>query len=216
MVSRLLRVMTLVSSPFLSVASRLAHWWRQGISPGYFLVSADYPGFLQRGEAASFCLYHARRYCVGVGVDIGAGRFPFPGARAIENRPEENAYHILEADQSLDYVFSSHCLEHLAHWRAALHEWQRVIKPGGILYLYLPHPACRMWSPTVLRKHHVWQPEPDLLAADIAAMDFEIIENSLFPDSYLSFYVVARRRISHNSDSAHNDDIGSANGVPTA
>lgn len=40
---------------------------------------------------------------------------------------------------SMDFAYSSHCLEHVNDYRATLKEWWRVIKPGGHLVLYLPH-----------------------------------------------------------------------------
>ena len=40
---------------------------------------------------------------------------------------------------SMDYVFSSHCLEHIENDWQALREWWRVLKSGGYLVLYLPH-----------------------------------------------------------------------------
>jgi ADP-heptose:LPS heptosyltransferase/predicted SAM-dependent methyltransferase len=43
------------------------------------------------------------------------------------------------ADDGLDFVFSSHLLEHIEDTRKALAEWWRVIRPGGHLCLYLPH-----------------------------------------------------------------------------
>lgn len=42
-------------------------------------------------------------------------------------------------DASQDFVFSSHLLEHIEDYAAALKEWWRVIRPGGHLVLYLPH-----------------------------------------------------------------------------
>lgn len=44
------------------------------------------------------------------------------------------------ASQSMDFVFSSHLLEHIAPEKVAdaLKEWMRVIKPKGYLVLYLP------------------------------------------------------------------------------
>jgi SAM-dependent methyltransferase len=43
------------------------------------------------------------------------------------------------ADASVDTVYSSHLLEHIVDYKAALAEWWRVVKPGGYLVLYLPH-----------------------------------------------------------------------------
>src|SRR5688572_15669999 len=41
-------------------------------------------------------------------------------------------------DGTLDYLCSSHVLEHLPDPIAALHEWHRVLRPGGLLYLVVP------------------------------------------------------------------------------
>ena len=183
----------IAAAPVLGLVGVVRGWIGRRASCRYFTISGAYPGYLHEGEAAAFCRYHALRHCRGVGVDIGAGRWPFPGAHAVEDGPDENAYRLKAADASQDYVFSSHCLEHLERWREALLEWRRVLKPGGVLYLYLPHPACRMWRPDVL-PHHVWQPEPNGLPEHLAEIGFEIVESSLFPDAYLSFFVVARRR----------------------
>lgn len=45
----------------------------------------------------------------------------------------------LFASNSFDALFSSHLLEHIDNYIAALQEWWRVIKVGGHLVLYLPH-----------------------------------------------------------------------------
>ena len=45
------------------------------------------------------------------------------------------------ANDSYDFLLSSHCLEHVANPLAALHEWRRVVRPGGHLVLLLPDPA---------------------------------------------------------------------------
>lgn len=42
------------------------------------------------------------------------------------------------ADDSLDFVIANHLLEHLEYPITALLEFQRVLRPGGILYLALP------------------------------------------------------------------------------
>jgi SAM-dependent methyltransferase len=43
------------------------------------------------------------------------------------------------ADQSYDFVLSSHNLEHFANPVKALYEWKRVTRPGGGLLLLLPN-----------------------------------------------------------------------------
>lgn len=59
----------------------------------------------------------------------------------------------------VDYIVSSHCLEHLADPVSALEHWKTRLVPGGVLFLYLPHPDMRYWQTTRNRKHlHEWQP----------------------------------------------------------
>jgi SAM-dependent methyltransferase len=43
------------------------------------------------------------------------------------------------ADASYDFLLSSHMLEHSANPIRVLEEWKRVLKPGGLLLLVLPH-----------------------------------------------------------------------------
>lgn len=42
-------------------------------------------------------------------------------------------------DASYDFVLSSNTLEHVANPLRALHEWLRVLRPEGVLFLVLPH-----------------------------------------------------------------------------
>ena len=42
-------------------------------------------------------------------------------------------------DESLDYVVNSHVLEHFYDPIGAIHEWLRVIRPGGYLFMIVPH-----------------------------------------------------------------------------
>jgi SAM-dependent methyltransferase len=43
------------------------------------------------------------------------------------------------ADNSVDFVISSHVIEHFPDPIKALREWYRVVKPGGYLYIIAPH-----------------------------------------------------------------------------
>jgi 2-polyprenyl-3-methyl-5-hydroxy-6-metoxy-1,4-benzoquinol methylase len=46
--------------------------------------------------------------------------------------------HPFANNEGYDFVCSSHVIEHMANPLKALHEWMRVIKPGGIIYIGVP------------------------------------------------------------------------------
>ena len=111
-------------------------------------MTSHYPRYLNQGNAKSFVEDIASEYCRGRGIDIGAGRFPFQDAIPVDNGTQINANNLKRfVDKSVDYVFSSHCLEHLDAWKEALRESIRVLKKGGILFLYLPHESMVQWHP---------------------------------------------------------------------
>ena len=137
--------------------------------------------------------YLAKKYCQGKGIDVGASKWPIEGARVVENKVEENAYLIKEKDSSLDFVFSSHTLEHLEKWQEALKEWHRVLKPNGILFLYLPHPSVKMWQKESL-KFHKWSPDPIIVSNFLEKnLNMKIEKITFLPDGYLSFLIIARK-----------------------
>lgn len=118
---------------------------------------AQYPDYLRRGNACQFIVPTAAHYCQGVGLDVGPGRWPLPGATPVELSDGGDAMNLPAG--RFDYVFSSHCLEHLANPVAALEHWKTRLVPGGALFLYLPHPDMEYWRPQHCRKHlHTWTP----------------------------------------------------------
>ena len=89
-------------------------------------------------------------YTRGTGLDIGCGpERIWPHAVGIDRYLSAKGAAIAGdikkiptfADQSMDWVFSSHALEDFAEEDTLpiLREWWRVIRPGGFLVLYLPH-----------------------------------------------------------------------------
>lgn len=90
----------------------------------------------------------ARRYFVGNGIDVGGGADPlalyvelFPLMRNVINYdyPQGDAQKLANVDDaSFDFLFSSHCLEHLRDPFEALSNWIRVVKPGGHLVIDVP------------------------------------------------------------------------------
>ena len=86
-----------------------------------------------------------------VGVEIGAFKSPIPGLTPFyvdcfsEFAGEPclfdywgTACELPFRDNSLDYVATSHVLEHVANPVAAFKEWMRVLRHGGLIYLVVP------------------------------------------------------------------------------
>lgn len=114
----------------------------------------NYPSFQSQGNAAQFAIPYAKHVCSGVGVDIGCNRleWSFPGSLPVD--PAINEYDALNFPyDNLDYIFSSHCLEHLYDWVDVLDYWTDKLKIGGVLFLYLPDYSQTYWRPWNNRKH---------------------------------------------------------------
>jgi len=113
-----------------------------------------YPSFQSEGNAAQFAIPYAKHVCIGTGVDIGCNRleWSFPGSLPVD--PIINEYDALNFPyENLDYIFSSHCLEHLYDWVSVLDYWTSKLKVGGVLFLYLPDYSQEYWKPWNNRKH---------------------------------------------------------------
>lgn len=115
-----------------------------------------YPACTAAGNAAQFIIPYAKYFCTGTGYDIGCAKpeWSLPGSIPVDITFNNNvdAYHL--PDTQVDYIFSSHCLEHLEDWVYALDYWISKLKIGGCMLLYLPHYAQEYWRPWHNRKHY--------------------------------------------------------------
>jgi predicted SAM-dependent methyltransferase len=103
-------------------------------------------------SGTSNCRERLAKFCVGCGVDIGAGGDPItPSAIRVDlpvsysnvgQAPVQltgDARNLTWfADNALDYVYSSHVLEDFYPIDPVLEEWLRILKCGGNLVLYCP------------------------------------------------------------------------------
>lgn len=125
-----------------------------------------YPAFQSQGNAAQFAIPYAKHVCKGIGYDIGCCKeeWMFPGAIPIDlDFPDEWHANNLP-DGQVDYIFSSHCLEHVTDWVRTLDYWTEHLKPWGTLFLYLPHKDQKYWRPWNNTKHnHMFVPEDILM-----------------------------------------------------
>ncbi len=156
-----------------------------------------WPDYLTVG-GASFAIHRrALQYCKGKGIDVGAGLWPLPGADAVDTGRGPGTTRKIEdiPENSLDYIFSSHCLEHIQEWQTTIRNWVGKLREGGTLFLYLPHPECAIWkrgSPFV-GDGHVWTPTPALVKGAVERAGCRVIDADDGPDAMWSFFVCARR-----------------------
>jgi SAM-dependent methyltransferase len=85
---------------------------------------------------------HFSTYLCGRGIDIGAGpdplKIPVGTVRQWDVSDGDAQYLHGVEDQHYDFVYSSHCLEHLHDVPTALGNWARVLRPSGFLYVIIP------------------------------------------------------------------------------
>jgi SAM-dependent methyltransferase len=150
-----------------------------------------YPEFQTNGNAARFAMPFAKELLQGNGLDIGCNRkdWAFPGAKMIdlEIDDEWDAFNL--PNEKYDYIFSSHCLEHINDWVGALDYWGEHLKAGGVMFLYLPHYSQTYWRPWNNRKH-VNILTPEFIKDYFEARNYNNILVS-GPDLYNAFYGVA-------------------------
>lgn len=107
-----------------------------------------------QGNESAKVKYDVVRYTRGRGLDLGCGPSKaFPHFIGVDNYKDTELFGIemrpdvvsdvtdlsIFGHACMDFVFSSHTLEHIEDHKKALAEWWRVLKVGGHLILYLPH-----------------------------------------------------------------------------
>ncbi len=109
-----------------------------------------------------------RRYFGGNGLDIGGKPDPlslykelFPLMNSVKTWDwEDGDAQFLKgvADGSLDFVHSSHCLEHLVDPAEGLRNWFRVVRDGGYLVITVPDEDLYEQGvfPSVFNRDHKW------------------------------------------------------------
>ena len=82
------------------------------------------------------------KYLRGSGIDVGCGADPLTivegSVRGWDMMDGDAQFLAGVPEANLDFVYSSHCLEHLLSVITALENWLRVLKPKGFLYVVVP------------------------------------------------------------------------------
>ena len=130
-----------------------------------------------------------------LGIEIGAHALPVPGLAPFytdtvaeyAGSPGRvdflaDALALPLPDDCLDYLCSSHVLEHLANPLAALHEWHRVLRPGGWLYLVVPDKRFTFDEPRAVTScEHLMR---DFVEARTAATSVEHVDEFIYQTNW--------------------------------
>lgn len=75
----------------------------------------------------------------GNGLDIGPADDPvFQNVRQFDQKEGDANFITKYIDDQFDYVYASHCLEHMYNPKQAILEWWKLVKPGGHLFFVVP------------------------------------------------------------------------------
>jgi trans-aconitate methyltransferase len=149
--------------------------------------------FQAEGNMTQYAYPYVKHFCKGIGYDIGCNKLEWalPNSIPIDLNfnNEFNATNLPK--NNVDYIYSSHCLEHIERWVDVLDYWTSKIKSNGILFLYLPHYEQKYWRPWNNRKHlHVFTEE---ILRDYLDKDYKNI-NISGKDFNYSFMVVSQKK----------------------
>ena len=114
-----------------------------------------YPKYQSIGNASQFAIPYALHVCRGKGYDVGCMKleWSFPNSIPIDTLFDDPWDASNLPEKNVDYIYSSHCLEHIQNWVDVLDYWYEMLKPGGVLFLYLPDYSQTYWRPWNNRKH---------------------------------------------------------------
>ncbi len=172
-----------------------------------------FTGVYSGGLEVDKCRERLSKFCRGNGLDIGCGGIASDTRLYWENKIVPTAIGVDLSktnlvgkaekllwfhDEVLDYVFSSHLLEHLSNPVEALIEWFRVLKKkDGLIILYLPlegyYPSVGTEGANLDHKHNL-NPQKLLEMFYATKIPFELIlvDTRTEKDEYSFDFVVKK------------------------
>lgn len=85
------------------------------------------------------------KFMSGKGLDVGGRGYIdavsiLPEATMVDlDYPGYDGITLPFESNSQDYIYSSHCLEHIINYKGVIRDWYRVTKPGGYIITIVPH-----------------------------------------------------------------------------
>lgn len=176
----------------------------------------------KQGNEAYKIRWEVVQYTRGRGIDLGCGPYKlYPHFIGVDNNQDEAMFGIpckpdvkiqtaedlsLFGSQSMDFIFSSHLLEHIEPEKVTdtLKEWWRIIKPNGNLVLYIPdedeYPKCKEESRGITEfedgcnPDHKWNVNYQRVVEFMGFANFDLVEfQKRNQDEEYSLYFVFKK-----------------------
>ena len=181
-----------------------------------------------RGHESAKIAHLVVNYAQGKGLDIGCGTMKcWPDMIGVDSLKDYGGQRPQAVDvvsngekldlfgyKTLDYIFSSHFLEHVVDYKACLKEWWSKLKVGGNLILYLPHAELypKIGEPGGNPDHkHDYLPE-DIINAMKEIGSWEMLENEKREKTNeYSMFMVFRKNATKGAKHKHKFNIWERN-----
>jgi len=110
------------------------------------------------------------------GIDISPEGIEVCHAKGLTNTFVMDATSVNLPGNSFDVLIASDCLEHIEQDQAALQNWYKLLKPGGVLIVFVPA-FMSLWSPHDEVNHHFRRYTHQELTDKIGKASFSVQRN---------------------------------------
>lgn len=161
------------------------HWWYQvrramihDILRKYY-PSRPHLSILDVGCGTGALLQELNQYGTVTGIDFSQKAVDFCKARGNTNVSVGSALSIPHPDNAFDVVLALDVIEHIENDRGAIAELYRVVKPGGIVVIFVPA-FMFLWGVTDVRSQHYRRYTKPELRSKLKGQGFRIVRTSYF------------------------------------
>ncbi len=175
------------------------HWWFQGrrhlVRALVHQANADRNcKILEIGCSGGPLIQHlhADGYRHVTGIDISVDGITICRQRGLTDTHVMDAQKLSFPDESFDVITASDVLEHLADAPRAVHEWTRVLKPDGVLIVFVPAFQFQWSEHDEVNKHYKRYRRPELCQV-LVGNGFRLVRSSYW--NFMLFWMVSFVRL---------------------
>ncbi len=196
--------------------SELVHWWYRVRREIVHKIIKEYVGknkdlsILDVGCGTGALIKELERYGAVYGIDFSEEAVSYCRSRGIKNVEKSIVEKIPYPEDYFDVVLAMDVLEHIPDDRVGLREIYRVLKPGGLLVIFVPA-FMFLWGTTDVISQHYRRYSQSEIVGKTKEANFSVVYSSyfnffLFFPIYLSRSIVRLFKV--NIESENNTGVG--------